>query len=93
MEIDDIMKDCLIAANDNYPDLDYIDTVIKAFGDYVGLMGGPVEFDTDDEAEEYLRKCVYFLVDCVLFNMVAKGAVEIEGMEDGEFVYKISAEF
>lgn len=92
-ELDKTMKDCLIEAHNNYPDYDYIDTVLAAFPVYVNIMGGPVEFVDDQEAEEYLQKCVYFLVDCVLVDLVGKGMVEVDGIEDGDFVYKLSAEF
>ncbi len=93
MELNKLMKDCLIDANNEYPDCDYADTVIKAFGKYVNIVGSPVEFVDEDEAEEYFKNCVFFVVDCVLWNMLDKGVIEIEGMEDDEFVYKMSAEF
>lgn len=93
MELGELMKDCLIHAHKDYPDYDYIDTVMAAFASYVNIIGNPVEFVDDEEAEEYLKRCVGFLVDCVLLDMVEKGICEVEGMEDGEFVYKITAEF
>lgn len=93
IELDDMMRDCIIEADKEYPDLDYADTVIEAFRSYVIIMGSPVEFESEEEGEEYFKKAVAFLVDCVLFNMVEKGFIEIEGMEDGEFWYKATAEF
>lgn len=94
VEINDLMKDCLIRANNDFPDIGYIDTVIEAFREFITLTGSPVEFEDDDEAEDYLKRCVGFVVDCNLWNMLEKGVMEIEGMdEDGELVYKITAEF
>lgn len=93
IELNQTMQDCLIEANNDCPDLDWVDTVIEAFTRYVSIVGAPVEVESDEEGEELFNAAVRFLVDCVLFNMVEKGIVEMEGMEDGEMVFKVSAEF
>lgn len=93
IELNDIMKDCIIEANNDYPDLDYVDTVMQAFQDYYSMVGAPIEFESEKEGEEFFNKAVAFLIDCVLFNMVEKGIIEIEGFEDGEFWFAVTAEF
>lgn len=93
IELNEMMKHCLIEANNDYPDLDYADTVIQAFRDYVTIIGEPVQVESDEEGEELFNKAVVFLIDCVLFNLIEKGLVEVAGIEDGEFVYQLTAEF
>lgn len=93
VELDQVMQDCIIEANNECPDLDYADTVIEAFRRYVSIMGAPVEIEDDEEGIELFNKCVTFLIDCVLFNLIEKGMVEVAGIEDGEFVYKTTVEF
>lgn len=93
VELDEVMKDCLIAANDNYPDASVMDTVVIAVQDYVAITEHPLEIENEEEGEAYLYACARFVVDCLIFNMVEKGVVEIEGFEDGDFVYKVTAEF
>lgn len=94
MELDEMMKDCLIRANRDFPDLDYIDTVMEAFRDYVLIMGAPVQIEDEEEGEALLQKAVYFLVDCVVIDMIGKGIIEVDSIdEDGDLMYKMSAEF
>lgn len=94
IELNAMMKQCLIDSHNDYPDLDYIDTVMRAFASYVNFVGAPIEMESEEEGEEFLKKAVFFLVDCVLVDMVAKGIVEVDGMDpDGELVYKVTAEF
>jgi hypothetical protein len=93
IELNDTMRDCLIEANNDCPDLDWVDTVIEAFTRYVSIVGSPMEIESDEEGEELMNAAVRFLIDCVLFNMVDKGVIELDGMEDGELVYKVTAEF
>lgn len=93
IELNETMKECLIDANNECPELDYVDTVIEAFYRYVNIMGCPVEIESEEEGEELFNKCISFLIDCVLFNLIEKGVVEFDGIEDGEMVYKATVEF
>lgn len=91
--LNDTMRDCLIEANNDCPDLDWVDTVVEAFTRYKSITGGAWEVENDEEGETLMNAAVKFLIDCVLFNMVDKGIIEIDGMEDDELVFKMSAEF
>lgn len=92
IELDDLMRECLIEANSEYPDYDYVDTVVQAYKVYSNLVG-PLDFDGEVEGEEFFKSAVGFLVDCVLWDLVEKGVVEIDGIEDGELWFKATAEF
>lgn len=93
IELNQTMQDCIIEANNECPDLDFVDTVIEAFTRYVHLVGEPLEIVDDEEGEDLFNRAITFLIDCVLFNLVEKGLVEVEGIEDGELVYKTTVEF
>lgn len=90
IELNQTMQDCLIEANDNNPDFDYVETVIEAMRMYVNVVGEPIEMVDEEEGEEFLNRAVIFLIDCVLFNLVEKGMVEVVGMEGEEFVYQLT---
>lgn len=90
IELNQTMQDCIIEANNDFPDLDFIDTIVEAMRMYVNLVGEPIEMVDEVEGEEFLNRAVTFLIDCVLFNLVDKGLVEVAGIEDGEFVYQFS---
>lgn len=90
VELNGLMKDCLIKANDEFPDLDFEDTVYEAFKSYVIITGQPLDVNTDEEGIELLEKARIFVLDCVLLDMVRKGLVEVAGVEeDGDLVYKL----
>lgn len=93
IELNEVMKDCIIDANNEYPDLDYVDTVMQALRKYVNIVGAPIEMESDEEGESFLNEAIRFLVDCVLFNLIEKGLVNFEGIDDGEMVFKTSFEF
>lgn len=93
IELDEDMRNCLIEAHANYPDLDYSETVIQAFGTYVNFHGPPTFLENEEEGAEYFNKCVRFLIDCVLFDLLSKGLIELEGMEDGDLVFKTTVTF
>lgn len=93
VELNELMRDCLIEANNEYPDHDYVETVFEAFKKYVAITGGPVEIEGDEEGEQLMMECMTFLIDCLIFNLIEKGVVEFEGIEDGEMVYKATVEF
>lgn len=90
IELNQTMQDCLIEANDGNPDLDYVETVIEAMRMYVNVVGEPIEMVDEEEGEEFLNRAVIFLIDCVLFNLVEKGMVEVVGIEGEEFVYQLT---
>jgi hypothetical protein len=90
IELNQAMQDCIIEANDNNPDLDFMETIIEAMRMYVNLVGEPIQMEDEEEGEEFLNRAVTFLIDCVLFNLVNKGMVEVVGIEEGEFVYKLA---
>lgn len=90
IELNELMKHCLIEANDSFPDLSFEDTVYEAFKTYVILTGKPLEIENDEEGFELLEKARIFVLDCVLLNMVRNGLIEVDGMEeDGDLVYKL----
>lgn len=90
MELTPEMKECLIEANDEYPDLDWVDTVVEAVRIYGAIYDVPLEFESEEEGTEYFNVCVRFLLDCVLFNMMRDGIVEIDSMdEDGDLCFKL----
>lgn len=93
IELNDTMRDCLIDANNEYPDFGYVDTVIEAVEKYVGLTGAPISMESEEEGIEFFNKSIRFLVDCVLFNLIEEGLVEMAGIEDGELVFQATVEF
>lgn len=89
-ELNELMKTCLIDANEEFPDLDFEDTVFEAFKSYVIITGHPLDFETDEEGYELLTKARIFVLDCVLLDMVRKGLIEVDGIAvDGDLVYKL----
>lgn len=91
MELNELMKDCIIEADKNYPDADWNDTIIAAFTNYVNIVGEPLDIENEEEGMELLEKARFFLLDCVLFNMVRDGLIEIDAVaEDGELIFKIA---
>jgi hypothetical protein len=92
MEISQEMKDCLMLAMED-GELDFQETVYEGFRIYHSRNNGPIEVEDEDEALELTQKCFSFVLDVTLSNLVLAGAVEIAGMEDGEFVYAIPAGF
>lgn len=93
MNLNDEMKDCLIEVDNKCPDASFEETVLEAVWLYE-LRHGPIEFVNEVEAEEFYKRCLAFVLDCTLLNMVRKGLCEVEGMdEDGELVYKATVEF
>lgn len=93
IELNDVMRDCLIEANDEYPEYGYIETTMKAVEKYVAITGGPIEMESEEEGAEFLQNSVRFLVDCVLFNLVEEGLFELAGIENGELVFQAIIEF
>lgn len=93
MELNDVMRDCLIHVNNEYPNYGYVDLVIKAIEKYVALTGTPIIMESDEEGEEFFQKAVRFLVDCVLFNLIEDGLIEMAGIENGELVFQATIEF
>lgn len=90
-ELNDLMKNCLIDANDGFPDLDFEDTVFEAFKSYVIITGAPLDVETEEEGIELLEKARRFLLDCVLLDMVRNGIIEVDGIEeDGDLIYKLA---
>lgn len=87
------MKTCLIEVDKANPDMSFEDTVLEAVWLHDVRNGTPVSFETEEEGKAFYREALAFVLDCTLLSLVAKGAVEVEGMEDGEFVYKVTVEF
>ncbi len=89
-ELNELMKQCLIDADNEHPEMNWDDTIVEAFRGYSILTGDILEFDSEEEGMEFLQKARYFLLDCVLWNMVEKGLIEIDAMdEDGDLFYKL----
>lgn len=93
MELNDVMRDCLINANNRYPEYGYIETAMEAVEMYVNITGVPIEMESEEEGIEFLQNAVRFLVDCVLFNLIEEGLVQMAGIEDGELVFQATVEF
>jgi hypothetical protein len=93
MELNDVMRDCLIHVNNKYPKRGYVAQVMEAIKMYDNLTGIPIEMENDEEKITFYNKAVNFLVDCVLFNLIEDGFVQIAGIEDGELVFQATVEF
>lgn len=90
MELNDVMRDCLIHVNNKYPNLGYVELVIEAVNIY---DGPPIELENNEEGIAFFNKAVTFLVDCVLFNLLEDGFIQMAGIEDGELVFQATVEF
>lgn len=89
VELNALMKHCIIEANNDFPDLNFEDTIFEAFKVYTTLTE-PLRFDSDEEGIDLLERARFFLLDCVLIDMVRNGLIEVDGMdEDGDLVYKL----
>lgn len=93
MELNDLMKQCLIEANDNEPNTSWVDTVVAATETYDCISEEKLQFKNEEEGVEYFNNAMAFLLDCVLLNMVRNGLVEVSGMDpNGELVYRATIE-
>lgn len=93
IELDQRMKNCLIEADVQNPEMNWVDTVVEAVAIYDCISEDKLKFENEEEGVEYFNAAVAFLLDCVLLKMVREGLVEVVGIDpDGELVYKTTVE-
>ena len=92
-ELNELMRDCLIYVNNAYPNVGYVELVVEAVKKYVSLTGAPIVLEDEEDEIEFFNKAIRFLIDCVLFNLIEQGLVEMAGIEDGEMVFQATVEF
>lgn len=87
MPLNDEIKSCLRLAMTN-SQADFGEIVEEGLKLYSDSIGGPIQVEDEEEAEELIQSCLYFVLDETVSGMILEGIVEVKGVDDnGDLMY------